>query len=163
LVCYSTDPSKPHLVRDPDCPNPKVWAQEIEDAVLGDLFSFALDRDATQPAAPEQDVLAVLRSRLAAQDTRLKRLYTLYAQEENELLRETIGEHLRERGRLQEQLASEEESHRQGKAVAQTRRELKRLSGVWEELDLREKRGVLRALVRRVVVTDGNVHIDYTF
>ena len=40
LVCYSRQGSKSYLVKDPDCPQEHIWADEVEDAVVEDLFRF---------------------------------------------------------------------------------------------------------------------------
>ena len=34
IVCYSTDKSKIHLVKNPDCDNVKQWASDIENAII---------------------------------------------------------------------------------------------------------------------------------
>ena len=45
IVCYSHDKSKPHLVKDTDCPNEGIWAEDLEDIVKNDIFSLKLKRE----------------------------------------------------------------------------------------------------------------------
>ena len=44
IVCYSQDKSKTHLIKDPDCKNARLWADDVEDTVVRDLFRFCVEK-----------------------------------------------------------------------------------------------------------------------
>ena len=43
MYCYSQQRSKPRLIKDPNCNNPRVDAKEIERYVLNEIFKMSLD------------------------------------------------------------------------------------------------------------------------
>ncbi len=81
LVCYSRDKSKPHLVHDENCPNRGIMAQEVERIVTADLARLAAQPD--PPSAPAEDEQSC-RKALARAERRLRRLYELYAEDEDD-------------------------------------------------------------------------------
>ena len=101
LVCYSRDKSKPHLVHDENCPNRGIMAQEVERIVTADLARLAAQPD--PPSAPAEDEQSC-RKALARAERRLRRLYELYAEDEDDTLRDAIARAKQDRDRASEAL-----------------------------------------------------------
>jgi site-specific DNA recombinase len=163
LWCYSQDKHKTHLIRDPDCDNEKVWASEVEDAVLRNLFQMALQLKEQPAVAQTPSAEELLRGRYDAEAAKLKRLYGLYASAEDDLLRETIEEQKGRVRKLQEQLQEERERGTHSRRQAALARHIENLSQVWDILTFQQRQHILRQLVDRIVLTDGDIQIYYQF
>lgn len=159
LVCYSQQSSKQYLIRDPACDNPRPWAQEVEEAVLRDLFSRAVEPAAEQ--AEPLDALKDLRQQRAAASRRLSRLYALYAAAEDEVLLDSIREHKKALDRLDQLIGREqgERARREDRRARQGR--IRELSEAWPLMTADERRAVLRELIDRIEVDGDGVRIDY--
>ncbi len=161
LVCYSRDGSKPYLVRDPHCDNPRPRAEEVEAAVLRDLFALSLRAEAPEGGTAEKSAWELLTERHKTETGRLRRLYRLYADGDDTLLG-LIEEQKRELAALEERMAREQTEAAESRARAQRWEQARGLGREWEGLALPEKKAVLRALVEKVVVTGDRVDIYYT-
>jgi site-specific DNA recombinase len=83
LVCYSRQGSKPYLIKNPDCMQEHVWADEVEDALIKDLFRFSAEK--TLDSEPEEkSIIDFLEEQIKKQENGLRRLYRLYSESENE-------------------------------------------------------------------------------
>ena len=164
IVCYSQDRSKPHLVKDPNCDNGRLWASDVEDIVVKDLFSFALESDSKEtPQETTQSVLEVLDGRYKEISTRIKRLYDLYAKSEDDLLLETIEDFQNQRLNIQHQITSERERNflsEKRNVIAKT---LETLSDAWEYMTPQERKNIVRSCVEKVVITDAKIEVFYQF
>jgi site-specific DNA recombinase len=162
LVCYSQQKSKPYLIKDPDCDNEKVWADEVEDAAVKDLFQFAIEQ-----ADPEKAVLVVtnvldtLRHQYDAVAQQIKRLYVLYATDGNELLLKTIGEKQKELESLQVQIVREQERNVVTNKAKETLAKIESLSELWEYMTVQEKQDIVRRCIDKVEVKDNTINIHY--
>ena len=162
LTCYSQQRSKPCLVHDPDCDNPKAWADEVEQAVLSDLFSRSLDDaesgEGESPAVSPAGALAAQQEQAAR---RLKRLYALYAAAEDDLLLQSIQEQRAALQRVTQALeqAKREEAHAQ--AQESRKAQIRELSDAWPLMTLSERRAVLRELIDRIEIDGSSLHIAY--
>lgn len=84
LVCYSRQGSKSYLVKDPDCPQEHIWADEVEDAVIEDLFRFpASYQHRSRKQSDTENMERTLEAERLKAEKRLPRLYRLYADAEN--------------------------------------------------------------------------------
>ncbi len=163
LVCYSQDKHKTHLIRDPDCPNERPWAEDIERIVIDDLFDFCLDKHRQGGEPPQSDVLASLRGRYSAVAAKIKRLYTLYADDENDLLLETIASYRTELDKISKQIELEIEHSATSEKIMALQKKIENLSDLWPHMTPQEKQTVIRSLVGRIEYDSGTVRIDYTF
>lgn len=158
-ICYSQQSTKKYLIRDASCTQEKLWAEDIERVVLGKVFSLQTRRD--RDAQPfENSAVKVLQKQVAELERKIKRLYNLYAESEDDLLLETIRENQAALDKLREQLEAETAAH----AVAANQKRihdmLNQLSGRWDGMKMHEKQTVIRTIVRQVTVTDRRVDID---
>ena len=164
VVCYSQDRSKPHLVRDPDCSNGRQWASDIEAALLKDLFSFALiqaETDGEKPAA--QSVAEMLERQYDEAARRLKRLYVLYSESDDDILLEAIGGLKKQLEGIRRNIGRERERGIISGKIEGIKKTLLTLAESWEYMTARERRNIVRECVEKLVVTDENVEIFYKF
>lgn len=163
LVCYSRQFSKPYLVKDPDCSNEPVWAQEVENTVINDLFAFTAQQ-LPEGHGPERETLSpleLLKNRAEEARTRLRRLYELYARDGNPVLLETLRD---QEARLEDAEARLEEERSRGLLAAETGRARERLKNVresWPHMDFREKRMLICSVIDEIIVTHDLVKIKY--
>lgn len=164
LVCYSQQKSKPYLVKDPDCAQERIWADEVEEVVIQAIFEFANNY---QPSETESlspgDTLSLLYEQQDALNKKIKKLYHLYAsEEENDILLETIEDLKKKLGTINKQI----EWNTQNDILLAGKREkaeiLLTMSGLWDTMDIAQKKHIVRKLVRKVVITDAHVHIDFS-
>lgn len=164
LVCYSQQKSKLYLVRDPDCNQQRIWADEVEEKVIQAIFAFANNYkpSETESLAPG-DTVSLLYEQQRALNKKIKRLYNIYAAEEDDdILLETINELKKKLSQINQQI----ELNTQSDTVLARRREkaelLLTVSELWGTMDVRQKKHIIRKLVNKVVITDSHVHIDFT-
>lgn len=159
LVCYSRDKSKPHLVHDADCPNRGVMAREVEEVVRRDLARLAAQPD-TPPdtAADEQSC----RRALQKAERRLRRLYELYAEDEDDTLRDAIAAAKHSRDRAAEALSAAQQQAGQDAAQDETREALRNVGARWDSLSAQERQALVRACVDKIVLQNEKIEIFYT-
>lgn len=161
LVCYSQQISKPYLVKDPDCSNETVWAQDIERAVISDLFSMT-PRD-IQAAADEplMSVSEALGRKKQTLEVKLKRLYELYAEAGNRVLLTSINELNEEINALEQKITEENKRGLWSKNAKATREQLRSMEKTWDYMSVREQRSVICSVIGKITVTHGKVIIEY--
>ena len=157
LVCYSRDKSKPHLVHDENCPNRGVMAREVESVVIRDL-----SRLAAKPAPPkaERGDAAACRRALERAQRKLRRLYELYAEGEDDALREAIEHAKGERNRAEKALDTAQQADRQ-RDHTEAYRALQTIGSCWDRLTAIERQGLVRACVQKIVVQNGKIEVYY--
>jgi site-specific DNA recombinase len=163
LVCYSRDKSKAHLVKNPDCDNAIVWADEIEQAVTSDLFSFCLEKQQPETAGPQQSVLELLHEQQRVMSVKLKRLYGLYAADGNDVLLEAIDEQRRGIDGISRQIEAETERNITGAKISGLKKEIERISDIWDVMSCPERQTLIRTLIDKITIDGESVHIAYVF
>ncbi|MBQ2932795.1 MAG: recombinase family protein [Clostridia bacterium] len=162
LVCYSKDKSKPHMVKDPDCPSSGLWASEIEGVVLDDLFSIGFESK-EQNSNDEKNILEILKDNEKKLNEKLKRLYLLYAEDDNDALLETISDVKSNLKQAREQIKKEEKERAISKRNTDIKQRLETLPEAWEYMTLQEKRRIIEDCVSEITATDNDVKIYYKF
>ncbi len=162
LVCYSHDKSKPHMVKDPDCQNEGIWAEEIEDIVLNDLFSISV-KENTKKEPDEKSVIEILKENQKKLEMKLKRLYSLYGDGDDETLIETINEVKKDLKSLKEEIEKEEKERFVSQKGKELKKRLKTLKESWEYMTKDEQRKIVYDCVSKIVATDKEVNIYYNF
>ena len=162
LVCYSRDKSKPYLVRDENCPFEPVWAEDLEEYVLRDVWSLPLKeglRGEIKEAAPS--VLDDLKKRAERETLKLKRLYSLYAESGDDILLETIQEMNLQLQQTKDLLRQEEENGLLSGRREALKKEITEVRDLWEYMTLKERRIFLRKIINRITLRSGSAVIDY--
>lgn len=155
LVCYSQQRSKPYLVHDPNCTAERVWADEVESEVISDIFSLGIEKE-------EKEAKAVDSRESEKLERKLKRLYELWSEGNDTLMgvikdcEEKLDKARKREKRLKEK---EKKSEKREEAIGQ----IKGIKDIWEHLEMREKRAIVRSVVDKVVVFDGKINIYYRF
>ena len=162
LVCYSQQSSKPYLVRDPDCDNETVWAEDLEKAVVSDLFS-ATPKEMKREKGDTESVDDILKKRKALGEIRLKRLYELYSEDGDQVLLESIKEIKKEINSIDEKLKEREKLEKGLKDAKKQRENIRNLKGTWQYMTDKEKHNLICSAVEKITVTHGNIKIEYKF
>ena len=157
LVCYSRDKSKPHLVHDANCPNRGGMARQVESVVIRDL-----SRLAAEPVSPRgsKKEPAECRHALERAQRKLRRLYELFAEGEDDTLRDAIARARRECSRAEQALESAKQAERQEEQDA-ARQALQTIGSCWDRLSDVEKQALVRACVQRIVLQNDKIEIFY--
>ncbi len=162
IVCYSKDKSKPHLVKDPDCPSEGIWADELEDIVKTDLFSLGLkeSKDKRHMSANEK-ILDVLEKRKKKVGEKLKKLYLVYAESEDFALDDAIKETKEELEKLEAQIRVEKEQQVVSKTEKELKKKLSTLKESWDFMTAHEQRSIVRNCVHEIKAKENDVKIYY--
>lgn len=158
LVCYSRDRSKPHLVHDENCPNRGIMAREVEAVVIQDLSRLSAQPEA--PRLPREDADGC-RKALERVQRKLRRLYELYAEAEDDTLRESIERVKKERERAEQALAAAEQQAQQ-QDDSEAWNALRTIGSCWERLTDRERQALVRICVERIVLQNDKIEVYYT-
>lgn len=157
LVCYSRDKSKPHLIHDADCPNRGVMARQVEEVVIRDLSRLAAQP--TQPRGGGKQP-AECRRVLERAQRKLRRLYELFAEGEDDTLRDAITRARRECSRAEQELERAQQAERQEELDA-AQQALQTIGCCWDKLSDAEKQTLVRACVQRIVLQNDKIEIFY--
>ncbi len=163
LVCYSQQKSKPYLVKDPDCDQEKIWADEVEDLVIKSIFEFANNYkpSETESLSPN-DTTSLLYEQQDTLNKKLKRLYNIYAEDGDEVLLDTINELKKQINIVNKQI----ELDTQNSIIIARRKErteiLSTVSELWNSMNVSQKKVIIRKLVNKIEINNNNVHIDFT-
>ena len=165
LVCYSQQTSKAYLIKDPNCDQDKLWAEDVEKAVLSALFtSTAKDKLAkvqksTSGGAMEDAVTA----QLEKANAKLRRLYSLYGESGDDILLATINDTKADIARLESQLYDEQEKKRYLNAANATYSRLEKLQDLWPIMTIEERRAVLTSVVENVTISGNSIEIKLKY
>ena len=162
IYCYSQDKGKPHLRRSECCDNHKIWADELETAVISDLFSMSSkDIKDDSGSVQSKSVEELLSEQLRRLQKKLKNLYHLYGDSSDETLLEAISEAKKELSDAEHRLEEAERESDRLLRQQQTREALTSAESAWEYLTLKEKQNVLRSCIERIVITYDKTEIYY--
>ena len=161
IVCYSHDKSKPHLVKDENCNNPPIDVFLVEDAVKEDLFSFSVKKKSGKIKEEILNVSDILRERLSDGIKKLKRLYALYANGDDDILLDAINEQKAEIEEIKEKLKEEEKKSEKSKTSAEVKKKLETIADTWDYMEKSEKRAVILSVVERIVINEEEISIYY--
>lgn len=157
LVCYSKQTSKPYLIHDPLCKSENVWADEVEDEVLRDIFSISLEKE-----EEKEEVVVEKTPKSVRLERKLKRLYELWSDGDDALMS------VIEETKLKLDRAIKEENEKKERGVKRSKKKenlknITNLKDVWETITVGERRTIIRSIVERIVVTSGKINIYYHF
>ena len=94
---------------------------------------------------------------------KLKKLYNLYAEGDDELLLETIAENKKKLKKLEKELADEKKNHISRNNMELIYNQIRGIEDVWEYLNDNEKQSVIRDCVEKVIIKDDQIEIFYRF
>lgn len=161
IYCYSQQKSKDYLVRNPQCDNMRLWAGEVERAVIEDLMNRVLEPVQGQESPQMVEPMELLKSRRQDSARRLRRLYALYAEREDEILRETIAEEKKQMEEIERQIEAERQRGSLSQRQRATREKIAGIRQAWPMLSAHERQEIVRECIEKVVITDGELDIHY--
>lgn len=164
FMCYSQQKSKPYLVKDPDCDQPKISAEEVETMVKNAIFEFAdnyaLDKE--DKIIEPEDTISLLLSQKEILEKKIKRLYNIYAESENSILLDTINDLQKQLEKINNQIDFEE----QNSNILQLREEkniiLSTVKDIWDILSVQEQKTIIRKLIDKIIITDAHITINFS-
>lgn len=165
LVCYSQQTSKKYLIKNPDCDQEKIWAEDIEDAVIQTLFSLQEKEKQNKKSIETTSLVETLQKQKEEYETQLKRLYNLYAIDGDNTLLKTIKEH---KNKLQDitnrcDEAQKEQDLLKSKCQQYDHIMIESLQDKWEYMTLQERQNIVRILVDKIIITNRKVEIRLNF
>lgn len=164
FMCYSQQKSKPYLVKDPDCDQPKISAEEVETMVKNAIFEFAdnyaLDKE--DKIIEPEDTISLLLGQKEILEKKIKRLYNIYAESENSILLDTINDLQKQLEKINNQIDFEE----QNSNILQLRDEkniiLSTVKDIWDILSVQEQKTIIRKLIDKIIITDAHITINFS-
>lgn len=161
LRCYGRDPSKPHMKKGDNCQAEAVWAEDLEAQVLKDLFRVSARLGEGEDLPP--DPLVQLEGEMDRLESKLRRLYQLFAEGEDPVLVEEVRGVRQQLELLRKEHAAEEATRRRAARLEDLREQAASIREAWPCLTQEERQAVIRDCVERIVVDGPKVEIYYTF
>lgn len=165
IVCYSQQSSKPYLVKDPNCDQKKYWADEIEQEVISRIFLLKEqdNKDNKDEKIEDTNVIDVLNTQKKEVEKKIKRLYNLYAESEDDILLDTIQENKKQLDFINNKIQREIESNVTTTSKDKVKKSLDTLQENWEYMTDKEKQTIVRSIVNKVVITGNEIRIILNF
>ncbi|MBQ2957973.1 MAG: zinc ribbon domain-containing protein [Clostridia bacterium] len=161
LTCYSQQTSKAYLIHDPDCDNEKPWADEAEEAVVRDFLGRRLEESGGDAEQTEVSPEELLNQQLQIARKKLSRLYSLYADQDDELLLESIEQQRKNIAEINQRILREKALREEQEKKYKTHEKIRQLSEAWEYMTVDEKRAVLREAIERIEIDGARIDISY--
>lgn len=159
LVCYSQyNSSKEYMVRDPNCNNDRAFAYKVEEEVEDCFKRFIVNVDQKQETVSNTDVIG---ETIKKSNTKIKKLYNLYIENQSDNLMELIQEEEDKVAELKKQY--DVERTKEHKADCENIDRIKKMADVWDSLSNMEKNKVLKECIDRITITGNNLEIRFIF
>ena len=158
IVCYSQYKNgKDYLIKDPNCDNEKVKASWVETEVEICFKKFAINLDEKQK---ETDNREIIQESINKCNSKIKKLYHLYAENDNDNLLEVIKEEERKLKDLKKELSMEVDKKSKNNTNL---KEIKKVADIWDLLDNKEKNKTLKMCVEKVVIDGEDIDIYFNY
>jgi len=161
LSCYSQQTSKKYLIHDPDCDNIKPWAEEVEEAVVGDFLGRTLEESGQEIEEKQISPAEVMENQLRQAQKKLSRLYLLYAERDDDILLDSIDTQRKAIDELQARIGREKAMQADEQTRAQRQEEIRQLRQAWPYMTVDEQRAVLREAIEKVEIDGERIDISY--
>lgn len=165
FVCYSQQSSKPYLVKDPNCDQEKYWVDDIEKEVINRIFLLKEQehKDNKDKKIEDTNVIDVLNTQKKEVEKKIKRLYNLYAESEDDILLNTIQENKKQLDFINNKIQREIESNVTTTNKDKVKKSLDTLQENWEYMTDKEKQTIVRSIVNKVIITGNEIRIILNF
>ena len=161
LSCYSQQSSKQYLIHDPDCDNPKPWADEVEEAVVQEFLGRTLERSEAEENTESVSAVDLIKEHLAQARKKLARLYSLYSEQDDDVLLESIERQRKSIADIQARLEREQAMEESAGQRMRAQEEIRQLAQAWPHMTVDEQRSVLREAIERVEIDGSRIDISY--
>lgn len=159
IYCMSRNKTMSYLPNySADCNNTLEWASDIERQVEDQILKISLDLSSYKPKE-KATKLEIMQSQLDKEKTKLKRLYELYA-DGNDTVLEMIRSSEKELSDLEGRIKSEVKNSGNAQKKEFVYENIKKLADVWDRIDKKQKNMILKTIIDKIVVVNGNVEIQ---
>lgn len=159
IYCMSRNKAMSYLPNyNPDCNNSLEWADDIEKQVEREMLKISLDLSSYKPKEKETK-LDIMQSQLDKEQTKLKRLYGLYA-DGNDTVLSMIKELEGNISAIKENIAEERKNFSAKQKNTIIYDEIKKLADVWDSIDKKQKNLILKTIIDKIVIVNGNIEIQ---
>lgn len=157
LVCYSRKTyGKDYLVKNPNCKNSMPKAEEVEREVAEWFKNFVLE---VEEGRPQESKAEIIKESIKKSKTKIKKYYSLYAENESENLFELIKEEEDKEKELKKQL--EEEEIKEHKYDSNKVDRIKKMAEFFDDCTIKEKNKLLKDCIKRVVINMDKVEVEF--
>ena len=164
FVCYSQQSSKPYLVKDPNCDQEKYWVDDIEREVINRIFLLKEQEHKEKDKKIEDtNVIDVLNTQKKEVEKKIKRLYNLYAESDDDILLDTIQENKKQLDFINNKIQREIESNVTTTNKDKVKKSLDTLQENWEYMTDKEKQTIVRSIINKVIITGNEIRIVLNF
>ena len=159
IYCCSRNKGLKYLPNyNPNCNNSLEWADDIEKQVTDEILKISLNLSSYKPKAKETK-LEIMQSQLEREQTKLKRLYSLYA-DGNDTVLEMIKDLESQISKTKEDISVESKNAINTQKKEFTYQNIKKLADVWDNIDKKQKNFILKTIIDKVIIVNGNVEIQ---
>lgn len=158
IVCYSQyRTGKEYMKKDPNCYNAKRKAYEIESEVEDCFKKFSVNIEESQKT---ESKVKIIEDSIKKSNAKIKKYYSLYAENESDNLFELIHEEENKVDELKKELQEERKNEHleNGEKVER----IKNVADVWEKLTNKEKNKVLKECIEKIVITGNDLEIRFS-
>lgn len=157
LVCYSQGTyGRDYMTKDPNCDNEKVNAEWVEHEVEDCFKQFVINVD---EGKKRESNVEVIQSSINKTNSKIKKLYSLYAENDSDNLLEVIRDEEKKLKELENELKSEIDRESADNAIDINK--IKRVADVWDFLNNKEKNGVLKDCVEKIVIDGEDIEVYF--
>ena len=166
-ACYSRTKQIKSMVKDPNCKNRNWKAEDLEPRIDAKIRARLRSPDlmgelaAEKPLAPADNRNADIEKRIRDIDKQIARLMELYQRDDipPDLLGDNINKLYNEKTALQAALEPVEEQESVSLDLA--RALLEDAAAVWDFADEAQKRRIMQSLIKKIVLTDDDIDIQW--
>ena len=141
-----------------DCDKSVEWADKIEEQVESEILKISLNLSSYKPKE-KATKLEIMQSQLDKSKTKLRRLYELYA-DGNDMVLDMISNLENEIEISKERIKEESKNIQKENKKEYVYENIKNLADVWDTIDKTKKNTILKSIISKVVVVNGNVDIQ---
>lgn len=163
LVCYSRDKTKDRYKSDIPCNSPSVWAKEIEDIVLNDLFSMNINTTKMTDKTITTDTLSILKDEFKKKEQSIQNLYELYAKKPDETILTLIDTYKADLEKITDKIEVEEKYKQKAEHNTEVIEKICKVKTVWSKLTPKQQQIFLRDCIEKIVISDNEINILYKF
>jgi len=161
MYCYSQQKSRPRLIRDPNCPNHKAEADEVEKYVLQELFKMSLDESYfdKRMSGSLEDTQVVTENRLKDVEKQISNLLSVLAEG---FITEEIKTKIRSLESEKKKLINKiNKTKKKEVNLKNFKEKIYNLHEVWDDLSFEEKRCILISVIDKVIIKDDQIMIHF--
>jgi len=133
----------------------------VEEAVVGDFLGRTLEESGQEAEEKQISPVEVMENQLQQAQKKLARLYSLYAEQDDDILLDSINAQRKAISELQARLEREKTLHADEAARTQRQEEIRQLRQAWPHMTVDEQRAVLREAIDKVEIDGERIDISY--